>query len=79
VGGLGKTNKLFSTLMRSRYGIEIKMYLDKVVSLGDWKNISSKQACHYNLGRKEIQYEEFMDRIEKDGDVKFSLKKLNTH
>jgi hypothetical protein len=30
VSGLSETNKLYSTLMRNRYGIEIKMYPDEV-------------------------------------------------
>jgi hypothetical protein len=41
VSGLSETNKLFSTLIRDRYGIEIKMYLDEVLSTGMWKNISN--------------------------------------
>jgi hypothetical protein len=33
VGGLSETNKSYRVLMRNRYGIDIKMYPDEVLSI----------------------------------------------
>jgi hypothetical protein len=75
VGGLSETNKSFSTLVRDRYGIEIKMYSDEIFPKV-WKNITSVRFITTIWTERGMRYEYIMDSIEKGADGRFTLKDL---
>jgi c-di-GMP-related signal transduction protein len=80
VSGLSETNKLYSTLIRDRYGIESKMYSDEVLNIspGVWKNISSVRLVPTIWAERGVRYEDFMNSLSKDMDGKFTSKEVKT-
>jgi hypothetical protein len=76
VHGLSETNKLFSTLIRDRYGIEIKMYPNEQLSPGVWKNVSSVRPVSTTWARNGVHYENFMGSVKKNKDGRFMLKEV---
>jgi hypothetical protein len=77
VDGLSETNKLYSTLIRNRYGIDIKMYPDEVFPKV-WKNITNVALVPTIWARKGVRYEDFMDSIKKDAEGRFTLEEVKT-